>query len=60
MFLSLNHQKLEFYEASRAFVLECYKFSKYLGADEKFGIISQLRRAAIQINSVLDTADGLE
>jgi hypothetical protein len=42
MFLSLNHQKLEFYEASRAFVLECYKFSKYLGQMKNLEFISSI------------------
>lgn len=56
MFLTLNHQKLEVYDASRSFVLECYKFSKYLGPDEKFGMVSQIRRAALSVH--LNIAEG--
>ena len=49
MFLTLNHQKLEVYKASQELVLECYRFSKHLPADEKFGMISQITRAAVSI-----------
>ncbi|MDQ6903802.1 MAG: four helix bundle protein [Bacteroidota bacterium] len=50
MFLKLNHQKLDSYIYSYAFVLECYKLSKHLPEYEKFGMISQLRRAALSVH----------
>ena len=56
MFLTLNHQKLDIYQFSRIFVLECYKFTKVLPADEKFGMISQIRRAALSVH--LNIAEG--
>ena len=56
MFLTLNHQKLDVYAASRAFVLECYRFSKYLPPDEKFGMVSQIRRSALSVH--LNIAEG--
>ena len=56
MFLKLNHQKLEVYQCSRQFVLECYKLSKSLPSEEKFGIISQIRRAALSVH--LNIAEG--
>jgi four helix bundle protein len=56
MFLTLNHQKLEVYTSSTAFVLECYRLTKSLPADEKFGMISQLRRAALSVH--LNIAEG--
>lgn len=56
MFLTLNHQKLDLYTASRLFVLECYKMSKHLPSDEKFGMISQIRRAALSVH--LNIAEG--
>jgi four helix bundle protein len=56
MFLTLNHQKLEIYSASRSFVLECYKLTKQLPPDEKFGMISQIRRAALSVH--LNIAEG--
>ena len=56
MFLKLNHQKLDIYVYSRAFVLECYKMTKVLPSDEKFGMISQIRRAALSVH--LNIAEG--
>ena len=56
MFLTLNHQKLDIYQFSRTFVLECYKLTKVLPPDEKFGMISQIRRAALSVH--LNIAEG--
>lgn len=56
MFLKLNHQKLDVYQASRKFVLECYKLSNQLPSEEKFGMISQIRRAALSVH--LNIAEG--
>ncbi len=50
MFLTLNHQKLDVYTASKNFVLECYKLTKLLPLDEKFAMISQIRRAALSVH----------
>lgn len=56
MFLKLNHQKLEVYQSSKTFVLECYKLTKHLPLEEKFGMISQIRRAALSVH--LNIAEG--
>lgn len=56
MFLRLNHQKLDVYQASRAFVLEAYRFSKVLPNEERFGMKSQIRRAALSVH--LNIAEG--
>jgi len=56
MFLKLNHQKLDVYAESRKFVSECYKLTQSLPADEKFGMISQIRRAALSVH--LNIAEG--
>jgi four helix bundle protein len=56
MFLQLNHQKLDVYSFSKSFVFECYKLSRTLPADEKFGMISQIRRAALSVH--LNIAEG--
>lgn len=56
MFLKLDHQKLDVYTCSRIFVLECYKLTKALPVDEKFGMISQVRRAALSVH--LNIAEG--
>ncbi len=56
MFLTLNHQKLTLYSFSRKFVLECYRLTKQLPPDEKFGMITQIRRAALSVH--LNIAEG--
>lgn len=50
MFLTLHHQRLDVYMASKKFVLECYKLTKPLPQDEKLGMISQIRRAALSVH----------
>ena len=56
MFLTLNHQKLEIYTASKTFVKYCYFLTRHLPAEEKFGMISQIRRAALSVH--LNIAEG--
>jgi four helix bundle protein len=56
MFLKLNHQKLDIYGISRQFVFECYRLTKKLPAEEKFGMITQIRRAALSVH--LNIAEG--
>ncbi len=56
MFLQLNHQRLDVYSHSRAFVLECYRFTGVLPESEKYGMISQIRRAALSVH--LNIAEG--
>ena len=56
MFLKLNHQKLDVFIVSRQFVLECYKLTTSLPSDERFGMVSQIRRAAVSVH--LNIAEG--
>lgn len=56
MFLLLNHQQLDIYPTSKKFVHECYKFTNTLPSEEKFGLISQIRRAALSVH--LNIAEG--
>ena len=56
MFLKLNHQKLDIYSVSRQFVLECYRLTMKLPVEEKFGMITQIRRAALSVH--LNIAEG--
>ena len=56
MFLTLNHQKLDLYGFSRKFVKECYQLTNQIPADEKFGMVTQIRRAALSVH--LNIAEG--
>ena len=56
MFLKLNHQKLDVYQASKNFVVQCYRLTQLLPAEEKFGMITQIRRAALSVH--LNIAEG--
>lgn len=56
MFLQLNHQKLDVYTVSRAFVKDCYMATKLLPPEEKFNLIQQIRRAALSVH--LNIAEG--
>lgn len=56
MFLQLNHQNLEVFKKTKSFVIECYKICRQFPADEKFGMISQVRRAALSV--YLNIAEG--
>ncbi len=56
MFLELAHTKLDVFKVSREFVLTCYKETKEFPPEEKFGMISQIRRAALSVH--LNVAEG--
>ena len=56
MFLPLAHTKLDVFSVSKAFVLACYKETKLFPSEEKFGMISQIRRAALSVH--LNVAEG--
>ena len=56
MFLQLNHQKLDLYKISLSFVKECYRVTKSFPDDEKFGMTSQMRRAALSVH--LNISEG--
>jgi four helix bundle protein len=50
MFLVLNHQKLKVYSISKRIVIECYKLSDQFPQSEKYGLASQIKRAAVSIH----------
>lgn len=49
--LKLNHKNLTVWKKSVELVKEVYSLSKKLPSDEKFGLVSQLRRASVSISS---------
>lgn len=56
MFLKLAHQNLEVYKVTRKLVVEVYRITQMLPDTEKFGMISQMRRAAT--SSHLNSSEG--
>jgi four helix bundle protein len=51
-----SHKDLEVYKESMSLVEDIYRITKELPSDEKFGLISQMRRASISI--VSNIAEG--
>ena len=49
--LKLNHKKLTVWIKSAELVKEIYELTESLPPDEKFGLVSQLRRASISVIS---------
>ena len=52
------HHKLKVWQKSRQFVKEIYQITTKLPAEEKFGLTSQMRRAAISIPSNIAEGAG--
>lgn len=56
MFLQLAHTKLDVFALSKQLVLSCYRETISFPSEEKFGMISQIRRAALSVH--LNVAEG--
>jgi len=54
--MAFDFEKLEVYKKSIVFANEVYNFTKKFPKDEQFGIISQIRRAAVSVS--LNLAEG--
>ena len=50
MFLELAHTRLDVFEVSKSFLLSCYKETRSFPSEEKFGMISQIRRSALWVH----------
>jgi four helix bundle protein len=50
MFLELPHAKPDVFKMSKSFVLSCFKETKAFAPEEEFGIIQQIRRAALSVH----------
>jgi four helix bundle protein len=56
MFLNLIHTRLDVFQSSKSLVLECYKLTEQFPSTEKFGMVRQIRRAALSVH--LNIAEG--
>ena len=56
MFLEFSHTKLDLFQVSKMFALNCYKQTLSFPKEEKFGLITQIRRAALSVH--LNIAEG--
>jgi four helix bundle protein len=52
----VNHKELQVWQLSMDFVVELYKLTDSFPESEKFGLVSQLRRAAVSVPS--NVAEG--
>lgn len=53
-----NFEKLDVWEKSRKLVVKIYKLTKDFPIDEKYGMVSQMRRAAVSICSNIAEGSG--
>ncbi len=56
MFLNLKHTKLDVFQITKDLVVACYKETNSFPSQEKFTMISQIRRAALSVH--LNIAEG--
>lgn len=50
MFLQLSHTKMNVFQQSKRFTLECYRITKNFPNEEKFAMVQQIRRAALSVH----------
>src|ERR1044072_1765924 len=56
MFLQLDHKEMDIYKVAKQFVTACYQLTNTLPSEERFNMISQIRRAAL--STQLNIAEG--
>jgi four helix bundle protein len=56
MLLNLKHKQLAVYKEIRSLIKETYSITKLLPDEEKFNMVSQIRRAALSVK--LNLAEG--
>ena len=53
-----NYKELEVWKRAMDLVVEVYKIASYFPLDEKFGLCSQLKRAAVSVPSNISEGAG--
>ncbi len=53
MSYKFSFEKLEVWQLSKDFVIEIYKITKVFPSNEKYGLVSQINRAAVSVASNL-------
>lgn len=53
-----SYEKLDVWKESHEFVLDIYKATKSFPKEEKYGLVSQLRRAAVSISTNIAEGKG--
>ncbi len=56
MFLELAHTRMPVFLTSQKLLIECYKVTQLLPAEEKYNLVQQIRRAALSV--YLNIAEG--
>jgi four helix bundle protein len=56
MILQLSHTKLDLFQHTKEFVLQCYRISDKLPDRERYSMSQQIRRAALSVH--LNLAEG--
>ena len=50
MFLPLAHMKMDIFQCSRDLVIACYQLTRQFPDSEKYGMVQQIRRAALSVH----------
>jgi four helix bundle protein len=56
MFLQLNHQHFDIYQATKALIRDCYLATANFPVEEKYSLVQQIRRAAFSVH--LNLSEG--
>ncbi len=56
MFLELAHTRMPVFLAARKLLMECYRVTQLLPAEEKYNLVQQIRRASLSV--YLNIAEG--
>jgi four helix bundle protein len=55
---TFSFEKLKVWQKSRHLAVRVYKFTKHFPEDERFGLVSQMRRSVISISSNIAEGSG--